>query len=64
MTIQQTLAGIARRVGIPIARVVEEHAERSAIREYLGGMSRAEAEQEAVNDTCDVFGITKEPSHG
>lgn len=26
-------------------------------REYLGGMSRAQAEQEAVHDTCDVLGV-------
>lgn len=57
MTIQQKLAGIARRGGIPIARVIEEHAERAAIREYLGGMSREDAETAAVQDTCDVLGV-------
>lgn len=56
LTIQQKLAGIARRSGLPISRVVEEHAERAAIREYLGGMSREEAEAVAVEDTCDVLG--------
>lgn len=59
MTLQQKLAGIARRGGIPIARVIEEHAERAAIREYLGGMSREEAEAAAVEDTCDVLGVPK-----
>ena len=57
MTIQQKLAGIARRGGILIARVVEEHAERAAIRAYLGGMPRAEAEVAAVGDTCDALGV-------
>jgi len=59
MTIQQKLAGIARRGGIPISRVVEEHAERAAIREYLGGMPREEAEAAAVEDTCDVLGVPR-----
>jgi hypothetical protein len=59
MTIQQKLAGIARRGGIPIARVIEEHAERSAIREYLGNMPREEAETAAVEDTCDVLGVPR-----
>jgi len=59
MTIQQKLAGIAHRGGIPIARVIEEHAERAAIREHLGGLSREEAEAAAVVDTCDVLGVPR-----
>ena len=59
MTIQQKLDGIARRSGLPIALVVEEHAERAAIREHLGGMSREEAEAAAVEDTCDVMGVPR-----
>jgi len=58
MTIQQKLADIARRGDIPIAHVVEEHAERSAIREYLGNMPREEAEAAAVEDTCNVLGVS------
>lgn len=57
MTVRQRLAGIARRGGIPIARVIEEHEERAAIREYLGGMSRDEAEIAAVEDVCDALGV-------
>ena len=61
MTLKKQIADIAKRAGLPIARVVEEHSERAAIREYLGGMPRAEAETAALEDTCDVFGIAKEP---
>ena len=59
MKIQQKLAGIARRGDILIARVVEEHAERAAIREYLGNMPREEAEAAAVEDTCNVLGVPR-----
>jgi len=59
VTVRQQLQGIARRGGVPIARVVEEHAERAAIREYLGGMPRDEAEAAAVNDTADALGVPR-----
>ena len=59
MTIRQQLNGIARRGGLPIARVIEEHAERAAIREYLGNMSRADAEAAAVDDTADALGVPR-----
>jgi hypothetical protein len=59
VTIRQQLQGIAHRGGLSIARVIEEHAERAAIREYLGGMSREEAEAAAVEDTADVLGVPK-----
>lgn len=59
MTIHQQLQGIARRGGLPIARVIEEHAERAAIREYLGEMSRDDAEAAAVEDTADALGVLK-----
>ena len=59
MTTQQKLAGIVRRGGIPLGRVVEEHAERAAIREYLGNMPREEAEAAAVEDTCDMLGVPR-----
>ena len=59
MTVRQRLSGIARRGGIPLARVVEEHEERAAIREYLGGMSRDEAEIAALEDTCDALGVPR-----
>lgn len=54
-TVQEQLADVARRARVPLARVVEEHAERSAIREYLGGMPREEAEVAAVGDTRDML---------
>ena len=59
VTIQQQLAGIARRGGIPLSLVVEEHAERAGIREYLAGMSREDAEAAAVEDTCDVLEVPR-----
>lgn len=62
MTLKEQLASIAKRARVPIARVTEEHSERSAIREYLGGMPRPEAEAAALQDTCDVFGISNEES--
>ena len=58
---KRQLASIAKRARVPLAQVVEEHSERSAIREYLGEMPRAEAEEAALQDTRDVFGISKEP---
>jgi hypothetical protein len=59
MTIHEQLAAIARRSRVPLARVVEEHAERSAIREYLGELPREEAEASAVVDTRDVLGVPR-----
>lgn len=58
-TTRAQLHEVARRSGVPIERVVEEHAERSAIREYLGGMPRDEAEAAAVDDTADVLGVPR-----
>lgn len=56
-TVQEQLADVARRSGVPLVRVVEEHEERSSIREYLGGLPREEAEVAAVEDTCAVLGV-------
>jgi hypothetical protein len=56
-SIRARLVEVARHGGVTIERVVEEHAERSAIREYLGGMSREEAEAAAVGDAADALGI-------
>jgi hypothetical protein len=52
------LKAISRRAGVPIAQVIEVFTERSAIREYLGEMSRSAAEVAALEDTCDVLGIS------
>lgn len=64
MTIKQQLSHIARQAGVSIARVTEEHAERSAIREYLGGMPRAQAEEAALGDTCNVLGVSIQSEPG
>ena len=58
-TLRQQLQEIARRHGVSLARVLEEHAERAAIREHLGNMSRDEAEAAAIDDTCDVLGVSR-----
>lgn len=56
-TIRDQLEDVARRSGVPIDRVVEEHSERAAIREYLGNMTRDEADQAAIGDTCAMLGL-------
>jgi len=58
MSLKKQLLDIAKRARVPLERVVEEHSERAAIREYLGGMPRAQANAEAVRDTCDVLGVS------
>jgi hypothetical protein len=47
---------IAKRTGRPRDEVVEVARERAAIREYLGGLSRAEADQVALEDSFDLLG--------
>jgi hypothetical protein len=37
--------------------VTETWNERAAIRQYLGGMPRAQAELLALKDTCEVLGV-------
>jgi hypothetical protein len=58
--VRAQLATIADQLGAPIDRVHEEWAERAAIREYLGGMSRAQAEREAVGDAREILGLPRE----
>jgi hypothetical protein len=41
---------LARTLGIPEDVVVEQWAERAAIREFEGGQSRADAERDALDD--------------
>lgn len=55
------LAGLAKRHGVDLARLLEEWAERAAIREYLGEIPRAEAERLAVVDACEALGIQESP---
>ena len=55
------LAGLAKRHGVDLSRLLEEWAERAAIREYLGEIPRAEAERLAVVDACAALGIQESP---
>ena len=41
---------LARTLGIPEDVVVEQWAERAAIREFEGGQARADAERDALDD--------------
>lgn len=51
-----TVNDVAVRTGRSRDEVVEVCAERAAIREYLGGFSRAQAEQLALEDALDLLG--------
>lgn len=51
-----TIDEIAKRTGRSRDEVVEVCRERAAIREYLGGLSRAEAEKLALDDALDLLG--------
>lgn len=51
------LAGLAKRHGVNLDLLLEEWAERAAIREYLGEIPRAEAERLAVVDACEALGL-------
>ena len=55
VTIDDQLIAIALRYKVPHPRVVEEWLERASIREYLGAMSREEAERAALEDVVDVI---------
>ncbi len=46
---------IAAKTGATRARVIEEFGERAAIREFLGGMSRADAEARAMMDVVAIL---------
>ncbi len=67
--IQSSLASLGLHLATRVSNVIEyqellkeTHSERAAIREYLGGMSRREAELYALTDTAEILGIkTKEP---
>jgi hypothetical protein len=56
----ERLTAIATEHGVPLDRLLEEWSERAAIREYLGGMPRDEAELAAIRDACDVLGLPQE----
>jgi hypothetical protein len=57
VNLRDRLSEIAFRGRLSFDELAEEHAERAAIREYLGGMPRDEAEDAAVGDACEVFGV-------
>lgn len=65
LDIEKALADIAleladhdpTRISRCLTRVHEEHAERAAVREYLGGMTRLGAEVAAVDDTRSAMGL-------
>jgi len=57
---------LALRHGVDVYVALEDYEERAAIREYLGGMSRADAEQAAIGDVeamikARPFALAKEP---
>lgn len=55
LAVADGLEVIAKRAGLLRARVVEEWTERAAIREYVGGAKRADAETDALMDVEAVF---------
>ena len=56
MTPPQWAVDLASRTGRDVADVLERYEERAAVREYLGGQGRREAEQAAVVDVVEVMG--------
>lgn len=51
------LARAKSEVSSRMPEIREVWGERAAIREFCGGMPRAQAEAEAVRDTAEVLGI-------
>jgi hypothetical protein len=52
------LSAVAKKHGVDLGLLLEEWAERAAIREYLGEIPRAEAERLAVVDACEALGLS------
>lgn len=52
-------SALAKKSSVPMATLLEEHGERSAIREYVGGMPRADAEVHAMMDVETMFAPPK-----
>ena len=50
-----TVDDVVKKTGRSRDEVVEVCRERAAIREYLGGMPRAEAERLALDDAIDLL---------
>ena len=51
----ERFAAIAKKTGYSVERVIEEWEERASIREFVGGMSRAEAEFHAYTDAEEML---------
>ena len=51
----ERFAAIAKKTGYSVERVIEEWQERAAIREFCGGLSRAEAEFHAYADVDEML---------
>jgi hypothetical protein len=52
---------LVEKLGVPRARLIEEWGERAAIRQYLGNMSRADAEVRAFDDVEAMFTASSQP---
>lgn len=52
------LAEIAKQSGRDVGELVDEWHERAAVREYLGGVTRDEAERLAVTDVRSAYAPT------
>jgi hypothetical protein len=50
-TVDDLFAKLAKKTGKSVEEVKEVWSERAAIREYVGGMTRLEAELRAIEDT-------------
>ena len=52
----ERLGELSRKLDLPIDCLIEEWSERAACREYLGGVSRSEAEELAFADVQERYG--------
>ena len=55
MTIRDQLVAIVADHGVNPDHLREVWSERAAIREYLGGLPRAQAEQAAIGDVREIL---------
>ena len=53
----EDVATIARAVGRDVVEMLDEWDERAAIKEYEGGIARADAEEQAVVDMQATYGV-------
>lgn len=57
MSLRYVIVELAARHQRNEAELIEDWTERAAIREYLGGASRASAELEAIHDVERMHGV-------